>query len=152
MRTILFVCTGNTCRSPLAEGIARNLVDSGRVEGLEPAEVLFASAGISAAEGMPPSAETVDVLRERGVEIGSRSIRLTEDMVREADLVLVMTSGHLESIRRCFDLAPDELDKVRLVDPKGDVDDPIGMGSDVYRRTADALERVIPAHLRELTA
>ena len=101
---------------------------------------------------MPPSAETVDVLRERGVEIGSRSIRLTEDMVREADLVLVMTSGHLESIRRCFDLAPDELDKVRLVDPKGDVDDPIGMGSDVYRRTADALEQVIPAHLRELTA
>ncbi|MEC8818810.1 MAG: glycine hydroxymethyltransferase, partial [Planctomycetota bacterium] len=84
MRTILFVCTGNTCRSPLAEGIARDLVDSGRVEGLESSQVLFASAGISAAEGMSPSAETVDALRERGIEIGSRSIQLTGDMVREA--------------------------------------------------------------------
>ena len=73
-------------------------------------------------------------------------------MVREADLVLVMTSGHLESISRHFDLAQDELDKVRLVDPAGDVNDPIGMGSDVYRQTADVLERAIPGRLRELLA
>ena len=150
MRTILFVCTGNTCRSPLAEGIARDLVAAGRVEGLKPSETLFASAGISAAEGMPPSSETADILSHRGIENGSRSIQLTREMVREADLVLVMTAAHLEAVQRRFDLSSDDLSRVHLLDPGRDVDDPIGMGPDVYRRTAELFEHAIPLRLKEL--
>ena len=56
MRTILFVCTGNTCRSPMAEGIARDLVASGRIEGLDREQVLIASAGVAAAVAAVPEA------------------------------------------------------------------------------------------------
>ena len=150
MRTILFVCTGNTCRSPLAEGIARALVQSGRLEGLGSEQLLFASAGVVAAEGMPPSPETQDILRARGIENSSRSIQLTPEMVSRADVVLAMTRSHLQSIKSQFNLSAEESQCLHLMDPEQDVIDPIGQGPAAYQQAAEIFDKVIPVRLKEL--
>ena len=150
MRTILFVCTGNTCRSPMAEGIARDLVDTGKLEGFDPSQLLFASAGVAAAEGIPPSPETRQILQDRGIENTSRSIQLTPEMVIGADVVLTMTRSHLEAIRTHFNLSEEQVGRIHLLDPDRDVIDPIGRGPDAYQEAADIFDKLIPSRLKEL--
>ena len=91
---ILFVCSGNTCRSPLAVGALRRLL------GDEGSRVQVESAGTGAWEGQPPSVMSVEVAEREGVDIRAhRSRRLTAPMVREADWVLVMERSHLSAVR-----------------------------------------------------
>lgn len=147
MRTVLFICTGNTCRSPLAEGIARHLVAQG-VEGLDD-DLFIASAGVMAPDGVPISPESEDALSRRGIDAeGATSKRLTPEMIREADLVLGMTASHVDHARRLAGI--DCTTPIERVDPDGDIDDPIGMGQEIYDRVADRLDEVIPGRLREL--
>lgn len=92
---ILFVCTGNTCRSPMAEGIARQQLEALGWTGVE-----VASAGVSALPGSRASAGAVRVGRARGVELGEhRASILGRERLGQADLILVMSSGHLEVVR-----------------------------------------------------
>src|SRR6185312_11548072 len=91
---ILFVCTGNTCRSPLAEAIARKVsIERGLTD------VDVASAGTSAHDGAPASDGSLLVGIERGMDLGSHQAQtLTRDLVRDADLILAMGPHHLERI------------------------------------------------------
>ncbi|MBA2689025.1 MAG: low molecular weight protein arginine phosphatase [Gemmatimonadaceae bacterium] len=138
MTRILFVCTGNTCRSPLAEGIARKiLVDRLRND------VDVSSAGIDAWDGGAATDEALLVGIERGLDIGShRSRKLTREIVRDSDLILTMSPQHLTAARR---LGGEE--KTHLLSQyasAGESDrmirDPFGGDLEAYRSTADDLQ------------
>ena len=141
MKKLVFVCTGNTCRSPMAEGLLRNLL---------PADCGWeiSSAGICAANGWPASENSVEALSEKGIDIsGLTSQTLTPDRIAEADLLVTMTQGHRQAI---LEVAPKSEGKVFLLKSFGtakcaaDICDPIGGSLDVYRRVRDEIDAALP--------
>lgn len=147
-RRIVFVCTGNTCRSPMAAALARVLLEErgGGADG--GVEVVIESAGVATGDGLPASPEAVEVIAEMGGDLRShRSRRLTREIIEKADAVLAMTESHLI---RAKDLAPDCEGRMSLVDPSGEVPDPIGGPVVVYRETAERLREVIGQRFEEL--
>lgn len=151
MKTVLFVCTGNTCRSPMAEGIARHLASAGRMTGVS-RDTFFASAGVFTSDGRPVSPETRRALAKHGIEWEGRSKVLSPEMVRRADLVLAMTEQHAEAVREILPAGSPDARKVHVLDPSGDVPDPIGLGQESYDLLAERLLRLLPTRVSECLA
>jgi protein-tyrosine phosphatase len=139
--TILFVCTGNTCRSPMAAALFRKLL-AARLQcseaELEERGYRVLSAGLSAAKGMPASPEAVALIEERGGTLsGHSSCPLTPALLSQADSVFTMTMNHRMAIVQQH---PELARRVQTLAPDGtDVVDPIGCGPDEYRRCADQI-------------
>lgn len=144
-KRVLVVCTGNTCRSPMAEGwLKPKLAGKGWT-----AE----SAGVAARDGQPASPEAVDAMREIGIDISKhRSRALSKDRVDGADIILAMTDGHRRELLFRF---PEAKDKMFLVkgfglEKPGSVMDPVGLPLDVYRRTRDEIIQALGEFLLHL--
>lgn len=144
-KSVLFVCTGNTCRSPMAEALF-----AAELGGRDDFEV--GSAGVAAHPGGSISPETADLLGERGISIdGFRSRPVSRELIEQATHVFAMTRSHLEALRGKF---PESEDKFYLacefveIPGRGvgcDVPDPIGMGEAAYGEVAETLDLALPA-------
>jgi glycine hydroxymethyltransferase len=145
-KTILFVCTGNVCRSPMAEGLFRHLVKH-----RDDIEVI--SAGVGASRGQPASLHTMEVLRPWNVDLSKfRSQPLTAALVEKADFIFAMTRAHLDTIQRVFPEAADKTFLVcefddHLAEHSVDIPDPIGLGIDAYFECRDVLRKALPVVL-----
>ncbi|SPE62892.1 Sugar-phosphate isomerase, RpiB/LacA/LacB family [Verrucomicrobia bacterium] len=149
MKTVLFVCTGNVCRSPMAEGLFRQAV-SGR------GEYRALSAGLGAMEGQPPSPYAVQAVKELGIDISYlRSRMLTPDLVAQADYIFGMTHSHIETVMLLFPHAAEKTFLLREFDEtldvfEKDISDPIGGSYEIYLDCRDQIEQGIASLLRFL--
>jgi protein-tyrosine-phosphatase len=132
---ILFVCTGNTCRSPMAEALCNKYLPD--VEAL--------SAGIGTMNGLPASIGAIDAMNSMGLNIDHhRSRSLTSYLLADADLVLCMSASHKDTILKAL---PEYADKVftltEFVGEEGDIPDPFGGDYETYIACAERLDQLI---------
>ncbi len=164
---VLFLCTGNSCRSPMAEGILKKML---REKGVENFEV--SSAGISTLNGVPASLFAMEVSRARNVDLSQhRSRQLNKKILRKADLILAMSDEHLEYIRKMDKNALDRTCLLRAFFPSSQgireappasnreespgvlyIKDPIGGSVDDYDRCFTEIEAEIGKAFQELVS
>jgi len=147
---ILFVCTGNTCRSPLAEGIARRLIESRALT-----NVAVSSAGTSAWADAPASDGSLLVAMEHGIDLSShRARQLSPELVKTSDLILTMGPHHRDRAEALGGAGRSYLltEFLHPESPERPVSDPFGGDLTVYRSTFEELEREITLLLDRLAA
>jgi glycine hydroxymethyltransferase len=143
MKHVLFVCTGNICRSPMAEGLFKKLL-VGRED------IRAQSAGVSAGHGMPASRHAVHALFADGVDLANfRSQPVSEELVRQATHIFVMTRDHKRLLELFFPEAGDKTYLLREFEPGApDLPDPIGLGREAYERCREIIKRALPVLLQ----
>ena len=149
MKKILIVCTGNSCRSIMAEGY---LVHRLKELGLE--DVIVASAGTGAMGGFHPTAETVEVMKESSIDVsGYTSSPLERSRIESADIILVMESAHKN---RIIIMSPDTQDKIFFLREFSSektknifIDDPIGKSIEFYREVSAVIKNSTEGFIKQ---
>ena len=147
IHSILLVCTGNSCRSVMAEGLLKK-----RLKELGKTDIVVSSAGTGALQGYPPMAETIKVMEEAGVDINNfESTSINDELIKASDLILVMSTTHRSEIIRRVPKAAEKTFLLReygrseqdekLTDP--DIPDPIGLSIPGYKVCLEILKKEI---------
>ena len=148
--TVLFICTGNVCRSPMAEGLFRDLVEK------NDADFAVKSAGVGAQDGQPPSENSVRAMQDLGIDITSqRSQMLTAELAAEADMIIGMTQGHVEMVNLMYPQAADKTFMLREFDEsiplhEREIADPIGGSYETYCLCRDQIREGIDSLLNSI--
>lgn len=141
IKEVLFVCTGNSCRSAMAEGLMKKIV-----EGSE--NIHISSAGVAAFNGMPASEDAILVMQRAGIDISRhKARRITQDLLKNADFILVMDKGHKQHIlnymsgleKKVFLLKEFSKEKSGAMS----IQDPMGLHISFYEKVADELQKSI---------
>jgi tRNA threonylcarbamoyl adenosine modification protein (Sua5/YciO/YrdC/YwlC family) len=148
---ILFVCTGNTCRSPMATGLCRKYLAQKLhcdIDRLDKIGYKTTSVGTMGMSGWPASPEAIEVCKAKGVDIsGHRSSALSAVRIRQSDVIYVMCRQHRESV---LELCPDVGDKCFLLATNEEIPDPIGRSEKDYYYCAELIEKAIEKRISEL--
>lgn len=151
INTILFVCTGNTCRSAMAEGIFEKMLKESAEDNTR---LNIISAGIFALSGISPTSEAIKVMAEQGIDISQHiATQVQEDLVKRADLILVMSYAHKDYIATKYIFAQDkihlikefaqisEFKSIKTTNENYEIVDPIDRPIEFYRIVAGELKK-----------
>lgn len=141
MLKVLFVCTGNTCRSPMAKGLLEKI---GSVQNNNKT-IIVDSAGVYTSDGMPASDEAIVVMGEYGIDLSAHvSKQLVEENLHGVNLILTMTASHRQAIIDRFpQYEPLAYTLTQYLNHSGDIMDPFGRGIEAYYETARQLKELI---------
>jgi len=147
----LFVCSGNTCRSPMAAGMFRKYLAEKcgcAIDQIEQKGYKILSAGTMGIIGMPATSQAAAVCETRGVDITKhRSSALSRELIEQSDVIYVMSRFHLSQI---VSMCPDAADRCRLLAEAVDIPDPIGQSVAVYDNVASVIEDAVKKRIEEL--
>lgn len=141
MKKILLVCSGNTCRSPMAQAMLQQMLRNTHNK-----EITVKSAGLYTSDGLPASEAARLVMEEMGLDLsGHTSQKVNEALMAETELVLTMTEEQRQNLAAAF---PQKRQQIFTLgefsgQPGGDIDDPYGMDLEKYRKVSQELEEIL---------
>jgi protein-tyrosine-phosphatase len=139
---ILFVCAANVCRSPMAEGLLKNLIKN---DGFTPNSISVRSAGIGNTHGSDASDQAIQVMRERGLDISRHKARTVNwDIINGSDLILCMSQEQVSNLKQSYAEAQNKFYLLtEFCGSQGDIDDPSGRPTRAYESCASQVEDLL---------